>query len=180
MNLADESPVPSNSDDSEIDLISDSSESGEIGLAASDDSFSLSTGDSGLDLLAEESPEPAAAKEISASDDEELFEPAAAENPEGDFLLTPVEGELEDDDSGSQVIALDSDSMSSESGLFGSSTLEGGDFGGLGESDGLEADDAMAASGSGTMAQAAPVAAAPAEPTYTALEVGLLGATALM
>ncbi|RCS49214.1 DNA-binding protein [Bremerella cremea] len=181
LSLADEAPIPSNSDDSEIDLISDSSESGEIGLAASDDSFSLSSGDSGLDLLAEESPEPAA-KGIAASDDEELFEPAAAADAaEGDFLLTPVEGELEDDDSGSQVIALDSDSMSSESGLFGSSTLEGGDFGGLGDSDGLEADDAMAASsGSGTMAQAAPAAAAPADISYTGLEVGLLGATALM
>ena len=34
--------------------------------------------------------------------------------------------------------------------------------------------------GSGTMAQAAPVAAAPAEVPYTGLQVGLLGATALM
>ncbi len=180
LSLADEAPVPSNSDDSEIDLISDSSESSEIGLASSDESFSLSTGDSGLDLLAEESSEPAA-KPVAASDDEELFEPASADAAEGDFLLTPVEGELEDDDSGSQVIALDSDTMSSESGLFGSSTLEGGDFGGLGESEGLEADEAMASStGSGTMAQAAPVAAAPAEVPYTGLQVGLLGATALM
>lgn len=180
LGLAEESVPPSNSDDSEIDLISDSSESSEIGLASSDDSFSLSTGDSGLDLLSDE-PEPAAAKPVAASDDEELFEPASADAAaEGDFLLTPVEGELEDDDSGSQVIALDSDSMSSESGLFGSSTLEGGDFGGLGESEGLEADDMMASSGSGTMAQAAPAAAAPAEVPYTGLQVGLLGFTALM
>ncbi|WP_158265637.1 helix-turn-helix domain-containing protein [Blastopirellula marina] len=180
LSLVDDEPVASKSHDSEIDLIGDSSESNEIGLAASDDSFSLSTGDSGLDLLAEEAPEPTS-KSIAASDDEDLFAPAADDAAGDDmFMLEPVEGELEDDDSGSQVIALDSDSMSSESGLFGSATLEGGDFGGLGESDGLEADDAMAAGGSGTMAQAAPVAAAPADISYTGLQVGLLGVTALM
>ncbi|PQO47852.1 excisionase family DNA-binding protein [Blastopirellula marina] len=174
-----EETIPSDSaDDSELSLMDDASDSGVV--ATDDSAFSLSTGDSGLELFAEEDAPAATGKSISASDDEELFAPAGGEGGEAEFLLTPVEGELEDDDSGSQVIALDSDSMSSESGLFGSSTLEGGDFGGLGESEGLEADDAMATSGSGTMSSAAPAAAAPAEVPYTALQVASLGFTAFM
>ncbi|MBA2116452.1 helix-turn-helix domain-containing protein [Bremerella alba] len=173
LGIADEPSAKGESGGSEISLVDDDSG---VGLAAeADDDFSLSTGDSGLELIsADEADEMAA----DSKDDDQIGEAAAGGAAEDDFLLTPVEGDLEDDDSGSQVIALDSDSMSSESGLFGSSTLEGGDFGGLGESDGLEADDSVMA-GAGTMA-AAPVAAAPSEVPYSFMNVLSLGFTALL
>lgn len=172
LGLADE---PVSKGGSEINLVDDDSG---VGLAAEadDDDFSLSTGDSGLELISAEEAEEVVAD---STDDDEIGEVMAGGAAEDDFLLTPVEGDLEDDDSGSQVIALDSDSMSSESGLFGSATLEGSDFGGLGESDGLEADDSVMA-GTGTMAAAAPVAAAPAEVPYSFMNVLSLGFTALL
>ncbi|MEW4564195.1 helix-turn-helix domain-containing protein [Bremerella sp. JC770] len=174
LGLADEPSAKGESGGSEISLVDDDSG---VGLAADDDDFSLSTGDSGLELISSDSAEEVVAD---STDDDEIGEAVAGGGAaEDDFLLTPVEGELEDDDSGSQVIALDSDSMSSESGLFGSATLEGGDFGGLGESDGLEADDSVM-SGSGTMAAAAPVAAAPSEVPYSFMNVLSLGFTALL
>lgn len=173
LGLADE-PSMQESDDSEINLVDDSG----VGLVAEDDDdFSLSTGDSGLELISADEAEEMVAD--STDDDEIGAAVAGGGAAEDDFLLTPVEGELEDDDSGSQVIALDSDSMSSESGLFGSASLEGADFGGLGDSDGLEADDSVMA-GAGTMAAAAPVAAAPAEVPYSFMNVLSLGATALL
>jgi len=174
LGLADEPSAKGESGGSEISLVDDDSG---VGLAADDDDFSLSTGDSGLELISSDSAEEVVAD---STDDDEIGEAVAGGGAaEDDFLLTPVEGELEDDDSGSQVIALDSDSMSSESGLFGSASLEGGDFGGLGESDGLEADDSVMA-GSGTMAAAAPVAAAPSEVPYSFMNVLSLGFTALL
>ncbi|MHC2067831.1 helix-turn-helix domain-containing protein [Bremerella sp. T1] len=176
LGLADE---PASKGGSEINLVDDDSG---VGLAADsedDSDFSLSSGDSGLELISDDD-----AAEVSAVEVEEIEEVEVAESASGaaedDFLLTPVEGELEDDDSGSQVIALDSDSMSSESGLFGSAALEGDDFGGLGESDGLEADDDSVMAGSGTMAAAAPVAAAPAEVPYSFMNVLSLGITAVL
>ncbi|QDU74052.1 Helix-turn-helix domain protein [Bremerella volcania] len=174
LGLADEPAAKGESGGSEISLVDDDSG---VGLAAEadDDDFSLSTGDSGLELISADEAEVVA----DSTDDDEISEAVAGGAAEDDFLLTPVEGDLEDDDSGSQVIALDSDSMSSESGLFGSATLEGGDFGGLGESDGLEADDSVMA-GTGTMATAAPVAAAPSEVPYSFMNVLSLGFTALL
>ena len=182
-------------EDSSMDLLASESELGiaddpaamaepgsEINLEGDED-FDLVGEPSGLELISEDEPAPKkkvdqarAASAISASDDEELMEPVSGVG-EDDFLLTPVEGELDDDDSGSQVIALDSDSMSSDSGLFGSATLEQGDFGGLGESDGLEADENEAPSG---MAVAAPMATAPAEVPYSAMNVLTLGITAFV
>ncbi len=177
LGLADE---PAAKDEgSEINLIDDEGDSGLAAAADDDDDFSLSTGDSGLELIsAEESVE---VEEVVAdsTDDDEIGEAVSGGAAEDDFLLTPVEGDLEDDDSGSQVIALDSDSMSSESGLFGSASLEGDDFGGLGESDGLEADDSAMAS-SGTMAAATPAAAAPSEVPYSFMNVLSLGFTAVL
>lgn len=175
LGLADEPVASAESDDSEINLIDDDSGVG-LSAEADDDDFSLSTGDSGLELISADDAEEMVAD---STDDDEIGEAVAGGAAEDDFLLTPVEGDLEDDDSGSQVIALDSDSMSSESGLFGSSTLEGGDFGGLGDSDGLEADDSVMA-GTGTMAAATPVAAAPSEVPYSFMNVLSLGFTALL
>lgn len=173
-----EEPAAKSKDDSEISLIDDDGGDSGLGLIAEadDDDFSLSTGDSGLELISAEEAEEVVAD---STDNDEIGEALTGGAAEDDFLLTPVEGDLEDDDSGSQVIALDSDSMSSESGLFGSATLEGGDFGGLGESDGLEADDSVMA-GTGTMAAAAPVAAAPSEVPYSFMNVLSLGVTALL
>lgn len=175
LGLADEPSAKGESGGSEISLVDDDSGVGLAGEADDDGDFSLSTGDSGLELISADEAEEMVAD---SPDGDEIGEAAAGGTAEDDFLLTPVEGDLEDDDSGSQVIALDSDSMSSESGLFGSSTLEGGDFGGLGESDGLEADDSVMA-GTGTMA-AAPVAAAPSEVPYSFMNVLSLGFTALL
>ena len=172
LGLADE---PVSKGGSEINLVDDDSGVGLV-AEADDDDFSLSTGDSGLELISAEEADEVVAD---STDNDEIGDALAGGAAEDDFLLTPVEGDLEDDDSGSQVIALDSDSMSSESGLFGSATLEGGDFGGLGESDGLEADDSVMA-GAGTMAAAAPVAAAPAEVPYSFMNVLSLGFTALL
>lgn len=175
LNLADE-PEESGSDaGSEISLVDDDSAVGLADGSDDDSDFSLSTGDSGLELISEDD-----AAEMIEADDEELVEPAAAGAAEDDFLLTPVEGDLEDDDSGSQVIALDSDSMSSESGLFGSASLEGTDFGGLDATDGLEADEAVTP-GTGSMAAASSVAAAaPTEVPYSFMNVLSLGVTLVL
>ncbi|MEW4452741.1 helix-turn-helix domain-containing protein [Bremerella sp. JC817] len=164
-------------DGSEINLIDDDSGVGLAADSADDSEFSLSSGDSGLELISADDAEEVAVA-ASAGDDDDGIE-ALGGGAEADFMLTPIEGDLEDDDSGSQVIALDSDSMSSESGLFGSSTLEGGDFGGLGDAgDGLEADEpAMAGTSSRA---AAPVAAAPAEVPYSLMNVLSLGLTAVL
>ncbi|GAA4426482.1 helix-turn-helix domain-containing protein [Bremerella cremea] len=164
-------------DGSEINLIDDDSGVGLASDSEDDSEFSLSSGDSGLELISADDAEEVAVA-ASAGDDDDGIE-ALGGGAEADFMLTPIEGDLEDDDSGSQVIALDSDSMSSESGLFGSSTLEGGDFGGLGDAgDGLEADEpAMAGTSSRA---AAPVAAAPAEVPYSLMNVLSLGLTAVL
>lgn len=165
LNLVDDSPAPAKGPSY------DDSAEAEINLMDDDDSSVGLVGDEDDDLeLVIDEPAPAAKAKM-AEEEDVLGEPVAA--GEDDFMLEPVEGELEDDDSGSQVIALDSDSMSADSGLFGSSTLDEGEFGGLGDSEGLEADDSEIA------IAAAPVASAPPETPYTAINVVSLGVTAL-
>lgn len=163
----------------------DDLDSGELTLDAGDSGVSLvDPADSGIDIGAE--PLDISGSKVDAFDlagdsgveiDSDIASGISAKSSgEDDFLLTPVEGELDDDDSGSQVIALDSDSIGSESALFGSG-LEEGEFGSQ-EAAGLEVVD------DGTMdmssSAAAPVAAAPVEAPYSVLNIISLAATAAL
>lgn len=151
--------------DSGVSLVDPADSGIDIGMEPLDlsgskvDAFDLAGGDSGVEV--DQDP---AASGISAK--------GAGED---DFLLTPVEGELDDDDSGSQVIALDSDSIGSESALFGNG-IDDGDFGAA--DDGLEVVD-----DGGSMEMAtpgAPAAAAPVEAPYSVLNIISLAATAAL
>ncbi|EAQ79825.1 helix-turn-helix domain-containing protein [Blastopirellula marina] len=164
----------------------DDLDSGELTLDAGDSGVSLvDPADSGIDIGME--PLDLSGSKVDAFDlagdsgvevDQDIASGISAGKSSGDddFLLTPVEGELDDDDSGSQVIALDSDSIGSESALFGAG-IDDGDFGAA--DDGLEVVDEM-----GTMdvtsPAGAPAAAAPVEAPYSVLNLISLAATAAL
>ncbi|MGY8767322.1 MAG: helix-turn-helix domain-containing protein [Pirellulales bacterium] len=172
-------------------LIDDSGEmtldasSGEINLsAASDGDFDL--GSESVDPLdlseGEEEVTAAVAEEEDmfgesvALDDDMFADAPSSTGGNDDFLLTPVEGgEVDDDDSGSQIIALDSDSLSSNSSLFGASIEDDGisvasDDMGMEEFVGTE---------SATVASPATVMGMQsAEPPYTIINILSLMATA--
>ncbi|MFI4876036.1 MAG: helix-turn-helix domain-containing protein [Blastopirellula sp. JB062] len=164
----------------------DDLDSGELTLDAGDSGVSLvDPADSGIDIGMEPldlSGSKVDAFELAGDSGVEVDqEPASGISAskgggEDDFLLTPVEGELDDDDSGSQVIALDSDSIGSESALFGSG-IEEGDFGS--QEPGLEVADEMGAMDSAAVG-AAPAAAAPVEAPYSVLNIISLAATAAL
>ncbi|TWT31770.1 helix-turn-helix domain-containing protein [Blastopirellula retiformator] len=163
----------------------DDLDSGELTLDAGDSGVSLvDPADSGIDIGMEPldlSGSKVDAFELAGDSGVEVDPDPAASGisakgaGEDDFLLTPVEGELDDDDSGSQVIALDSDSIGSESALFGSG-IDDGDF--AAADDGLEVVD-----DGGSMEMAtpgAPAAAAPVEAPYSVLNIISLAATAAL
>lgn len=163
----------------------DDLDSGELTLDAGDSGVSLvDPADSGIDIGAE--PLDISGSKVDAFDlagdsgveiDSDIASGISAKSAgEDDFLLTPVEGELDDDDSGSQVIALDSDSIGSESALFGSG-LDDGDFGAQ-DAAGLEVVDDGASMEMGSAG--APVAAAPVEAPYSVLNIISLAATAAL
>jgi len=183
---ADGSGISMVEEDSSRDLAAESSGLGladddddDIGLAddANASGVALSTEGSGLELIADDP----GASGISAAEDDDLLAPAEAGGDDG-FLLTPVDGEQEGDDSGSQVIALDSESMSSESSLFGSGGLDDGDFSALDEEpgEGLEADDTMLGATSSLAAASATGGAVAYDPPYSFMNVLSLGITVLV
>ncbi|MCC9604953.1 helix-turn-helix domain-containing protein [Blastopirellula sp. JC732] len=162
----------------------DDLDSGELTLDAGDSGVSLvDPADSGIDIGME--PLDLSGSKVDAFDlagdsgvevDQDIASGLSAKGAgEDDFLLTPVEGELDDDDSGSQVIALDSDSIGSESALFGSG-IDDGDF--AAAEAGLEPID-----DGGTMevtSAGVPSAAAPVEAPYSVLNIISLAATAAL
>lgn len=161
-------------DDDDLDIKSDKS-SAAMELAADDDDSVELTNDSG-------EVEVVAGSGVNLADDDDMFgdlEPASKSGVD-DFMLTPVEGgELEEDDSGSQVIALDNESVSSDSALFASdSGLEADAFGGLEEEAGIvPEEDAVEVTPGRASAGAASV---PEETPYTVINVLSLLATAGM
>lgn len=169
--------------------------SSDITLSAADSGISLgSLSDSGLSLeepldLAgageDESLELGADDMLSLADDSDSAEVREIQ-VDDDFLLTPLEEMADEESSGSQVIALDSDSDFSDAAL-------GQDDGGMGPM--LEEDDAVIedfeaapAAGAGLAGAGAATATAPAgvvtaargEPPYTALNVLSLGLCAFL
>jgi hypothetical protein len=135
--------------------------------------------DDGIELNSD-SGEIAAGSGINVGDDDDMFADLASSSSKSgvgdDFMLTPVEGgELEEDDSGSQVIALDSESVSSDSSLFASD-------GGL-ETDAFAEDSDLvvteeAVEDMPTRTATAGAASVPVEPPYTVINVLSLLATA--
>ncbi|PHS03389.1 MAG: hypothetical protein COA78_17970 [Blastopirellula sp.] len=185
LDLGDDLIEPSLVDDSG-EMTLDAS-SGEINLsAASDGDFDLGTDSvDPLDLSgsAEEIVVPAEEEDMfgeSVAVEDDMFSDAPSAAGNDDFLLTPVEGgEVDDDDSGSQIIALDSDSLSSDSSLFGSSdgddgiTVAADDLQGIsGMDEFVGAEAATATSSSAGMVMQS------AEPPYTIINILSLMATA--
>ena len=146
MELSVESSEELNLDSSDIDLVTESGlglsdpADSDVTLDPSDSGINLSPSDSGLSL--EQTP-----PELAMTGDDELELGAADElvdfgedmeieldDGEGletdDFVLTPVEGDLGDEDSGSQVIALDTDDLGDEAGLLGDGDVDDMDDGG--------------------------------------------------
>ena len=181
LSLADGSDiVDSDSDLEDSDLVLDEDSSSEIGLSSHDSGINLSPSDSGLSL--EEEP-----AELSDSDLDSLALPeddslvAVDEmgsdiQADDDFMLTPVEAEVEDETSGSQVIALDDSEIypdDSASGLLSDSApMDSGESAPV-----LVAEDADVF-GEGVVGDEgavqpieAPVAAEPPESPYTIFQV---------
>lgn len=123
--LFDDGDLSLTDDSGDISMDSDSSledsdsvlddSSSEIGLAASDSGINLSPTDSGLSL--EEEPLELGGSDIDSlelPEDDEMISLEADDNElatqlkaDDDFMLTPVEDAVEDESSGSQVIALE-------------------------------------------------------------------------
>ncbi len=162
---------------SDIDLIADSGmglsdpADSDVTFDASSSGINLSPSDSGLSL--EQTPPELAMSgqdELELGEAEELVDFGEAEieldDGEGletdDFVLTPVEGDLGDEDSGSQVIALDTDELGDEGELLGEGEAEADMGAGLGTVE-------------GSPGIPGPIVPAGAESPYTIYDVGLLG-----
>lgn len=180
---ASDSAVELGGDEDDEMVLRDPSGSSDITLSAADSGISLaSLSDSGLSLeepldLAgggEESLELGADDMLSLSDDSDSAEVRDLQ-VDDDFLLTPMEEVGDEASSGSQVIALDSDSDFGDVGL----ATEGDAGLGMmleedtGEADSFDTGEPVAA-GLGSATSTAAVAAAPLaarEPQYTVLNV---------
>lgn len=116
------------SDPADSDVTLDPSSSG-INLSPSDSGLSLERTPPEIAVTGEDQLELGEAEELIefGEGDIELDDVEGLETD--DFVLTPVEGDLADDDSGSQVIALDTDELGEEGDLLGDSGAEDMDAG---------------------------------------------------
>jgi hypothetical protein len=105
--------LSSDFEDSSDSVMEDSDSSTEVTLEANESGINLSTSESGIDL---DEPELVAAEVDDRFDLEEIGPEDSTMLQEDDFNLTPLEDALEDETSGSQIIALeDSEIFADES-----------------------------------------------------------------
>lgn len=175
ISLGPDSDMSSDFEDSSDAVLGDDSSS-EILLDSGDSGINLSPTDSGLSL--EEEPLEMGGSDIDSLELPEDDEVISLEDPDiddsvddaGDFMLTPIEGEIDDESSGSQVIALEDseiyDDSSGSSSAIVDSDMDFSDAEPLVEDEGAFDDAAFDDAGfeDAGMMQPAAQAAAPAIP----------------